>query len=129
MYYGHKAIEMATATLKIFIHSLPEGSKFNVCGFGSRNEFLFGDQIVVGYSENNLKIALQDIESYPNYNRNLGCDYYSPLKDIINKPSTSGMWRQIFILTDGAVHVHTFGVGQDASTELIKQAAAAGLGS
>jgi hypothetical protein len=41
MYYGQNAIGMAKEALKIFIHSLPEGSKFNVCSFGSRFEFLF----------------------------------------------------------------------------------------
>jgi hypothetical protein len=66
MYWGDKAIEMASDALKIFMHSLPEGSKFNICGFGSNHEFLFGNQIVVDYSEKNLKMALQDIESYPN---------------------------------------------------------------
>jgi hypothetical protein len=94
MYWRDKAIEMASAALKIFMHSLPEGSKFNICGFGSNHEFLFGDQIVVDYSENNLKIALQDIESYPDYHRRLGGkEIYPPLKDIFTKPSTSGMRR------------------------------------
>ena len=41
MYYGQNAIGMAKEALKIFIHSLPEGSKFNVSSFGSRFEFLF----------------------------------------------------------------------------------------
>jgi hypothetical protein len=36
MYYGNKAIIMAKEALKVFLHSLPEGSKFNIVGFGSR---------------------------------------------------------------------------------------------
>ena len=41
MYFGQNAITMAKEALKIFIHSLPEGSKFNVCSFGTEFQFLF----------------------------------------------------------------------------------------
>lgn len=51
MYLGNGAIKMAKKALKIFMHSLPEGSKFNICGFGSSHEFLFNDDIVVDYNE------------------------------------------------------------------------------
>ena len=44
---------MAKESLKMFMHSLPEGSKFNICGFGCEHEFLFDDN-VVEYSEENL---------------------------------------------------------------------------
>jgi len=48
--YGEE-IKMAKEALKIFIHSLPEGSKFNVCSFGSTHEWLFNDTIVVNYNQ------------------------------------------------------------------------------
>lgn len=63
-------------------------------------------------------------------------------------PVEKDMVRQIFLLTDGAVHntyhivdlidqhavesnsrIHTFGIGREASQELIEEAAIAGCGS
>lgn len=63
MYWGDKAIVSAKRALEIFMHSLPDGSKFNICGYGSDYEFLF-DQTVVEYNEENLKIAMTDIATY-----------------------------------------------------------------
>ena len=70
------------------------------------------------------------------------------MKHILDQKNDSGMRRQIFLLTDGAVYntdeiinlieekaldtnsrVHTFGVGSGASSQLIKGAAIAGFGS
>jgi uncharacterized protein with von Willebrand factor type A (vWA) domain len=36
-----KPIDLAVQALKLFLHSLPEGSKFNVVSFGSSYEKLF----------------------------------------------------------------------------------------
>jgi len=41
MYWGEKAIKTAKEALKLFLHSLPEGSMFNVISFGTSFEFLF----------------------------------------------------------------------------------------
>ena len=43
MYWGDQgaAIKMAKRALEIFMHSLPDGSKFNICGYGTGFEFLF----------------------------------------------------------------------------------------
>ena len=45
---------MAKQSLNIFMHSLPKGSKFNICGFRTNYEFLF-NEIVVDYTEETLK--------------------------------------------------------------------------
>jgi hypothetical protein len=58
MYWGEKAIKFAKEALKVFLHSLPEGSFFNICKFGSKFEFIF-DQSEVEYNESTLKIALE----------------------------------------------------------------------
>jgi len=52
MYWGDNAIKMAKEALKIFIHSLPEGSKFDICGFGSTHEYLFNQ--MTSYNEESM---------------------------------------------------------------------------
>ena len=41
MYWGDKAIKTAKEALKLFLHSLPDGSFFNVVSFGTNFEYLF----------------------------------------------------------------------------------------
>ena len=41
MYWGDKAINMAVRALEVSLHSLPDGSKFNIVSYGSRFETLF----------------------------------------------------------------------------------------
>lgn len=62
MYWGDKAITMAKQALKIFLHSLPEGSKFNICGFGSSHFFLFEKS--EEYTEHTLKQALERVDKF-----------------------------------------------------------------
>ena len=50
MYCGDKLIKTAKEALKLFLHSLPEGSLFNVVSFGREFEFLFKNQAVVPYN-------------------------------------------------------------------------------
>lgn len=85
MYFGNGAITMAKKALKIFMHSLPEGSKFNICGFGSTHEFMFEDKCVQDYNEDTLKMALMDIDTYDQRDRCLGgTEIFNPLKEILN---------------------------------------------
>jgi hypothetical protein len=53
---GGSPIQLAVGALKLFLHSLPIGSKFNVVSFGTDFEKLFPDS--VEYNEDNLKIAV-----------------------------------------------------------------------
>mmetsp|Transcript_14877 Transcript_14877/g.10779 ORF Transcript_14877/g.10779 Transcript_14877/m.10779 type:complete len:89 (-) Transcript_14877:636-902(-) len=74
-----------------------------------------------------------------------GTEIFAPLKYIFDKAPDPNLRRQIYLLTDGAVHnteaiidliesqkgkcrVHTFGVGSGASPDLIKNGALAGGG-
>ena len=47
MYQGDAAIKMAKRALEIFMHSLPDGSRFNICGYGTDFEFLFNESSVL----------------------------------------------------------------------------------
>jgi hypothetical protein len=49
MYWGDKLIKKAKEALKFFLHSLSEGSLFNIASFGSEFEFLFKNQTVVPF--------------------------------------------------------------------------------
>jgi hypothetical protein len=49
-------IKVAVGALKLFLHSLPLGSKFNVVSFGTDFKKLFPNS--ADYNEENLKIAL-----------------------------------------------------------------------
>lgn len=62
MYWGDNAIKMAKEALKTFIHSLPDGSKFDICGFGSTHEYLFNR--MTEYDEDSMQAALDDIKDY-----------------------------------------------------------------
>ena len=70
MYWGDKAITMAKKALMIFLHSLPEGSKFNICGFGSTHFFLF--ERSEEYNEERLKQALERVDKFDENGQNLG---------------------------------------------------------
>jgi hypothetical protein len=50
---GGKPIKLAVEALKLFLHSIPIGSKFNVVSFGSGFEKLFVNS--VPYNEEHLK--------------------------------------------------------------------------
>ena len=50
-------ISLAREALMLFLQSLPAGSKFNVCSYGSRHEFLFEGRSV-DYTDENLQYAI-----------------------------------------------------------------------
>ncbi len=136
-----KSIDLAVQALKLFIHSLPEGSKFNVVSYGSEYIKLFPKS--TPYNEESFKIA---IEAVSTFDADLGgTEIYEPMQDVLKEEPDPSLPRHIYLLTDGAVgntqqivdlikknrikcHVHTFGIGSGASTELIKNCALAGHG-
>ena len=65
MYFGEKAILMAKEALKVFLHSLPEGSLFNVCSFGSDYSLIFEQSVL--YNQEHLEMALSVIEGQFGY--------------------------------------------------------------
>jgi hypothetical protein len=72
MYWGEKAIKTAKEALKLFLHSLPEGSLFNVLSFGSSFEFLFNENVVVPFNQQNMTFAINQIDKFDDDEMSLG---------------------------------------------------------
>ena len=93
-------INSARETLILFLKSLPEGCNFNIIGFGSSYEKLF-PAVSVPYSQETLDKATRHAQGMQ---ANLGgTELLQPLEYIFREKTTSGLPRQIFVLTDGAV--------------------------
>ena len=135
-------IKEAKDTLLLFLKSLPTGCYFNIIGFGSNFEALFKEGSVQ-YSEESLKTAL-------NYQELLeadmgGTEILEPLQYVYKQALIPTHSRQVFLITDGEVYntssivrlvqinshatkVFTLGIGEGASTSLVKGVARAGKG-
>lgn len=92
-------IKMAVQALKLFIHSLPLGCKFNVVSFGTHFTKLFPESVV--YSEDTLKAAIKVVSGY-GADMNL-TEIYAPMKNIFSQPNDPAMPKCLYLLTDGAV--------------------------
>eukprot|EP01090_Pellita_catalonica_P012425 TRINITY_DN2697_c0_g1_i1.p1 TRINITY_DN2697_c0_g1~~TRINITY_DN2697_c0_g1_i1.p1 ORF type:complete len:872 (-),score=214.61 TRINITY_DN2697_c0_g1_i1:89-2704(-) len=135
-------INQVKATLEVFLRSLGEGTMFNIVGFGTRTEFLFKSGSVE-YNDKNLETATNHVKKL---RANLGgTNIKRPLEAIFKQKTIDGYPRQLFILTDGEVsntqecvdyvkqhsdttRVFTFGVGAEASQDLVKGMAKAAYG-
>ncbi|MGH0158615.1 UNVERIFIED_CONTAM: hypothetical protein FKN15_042401 [Acipenser sinensis] len=128
-------------TLLLLLKSLPLGCFFNIYGFGSHFEAFFPES--VEYTQQTMDSALGKVKG-------MGADFggteiLEPLKDIYSKACRPGHPRQLFVFTDGEVgntkdvinevkkhagthRCFTFGIGEGASTALIKGMARAGSG-
>jgi hypothetical protein len=77
------AIQLAVQALKLFIHSLPYGSKFNIVSYGSGYEKMFANGSVE-YNEENLEKADLLLNSFDaNFG---GTEIYKPLEDVLQSP-------------------------------------------
>ncbi|VDI19147.1 Hypothetical predicted protein [Mytilus galloprovincialis] len=134
-------IKKAKETLLLLLKSLPVGCLFNVVSFGSDFSTLFEQS--EEYSEATLNQALS-LQSQMEADMG-GTEILRPLKQIYSNSCKQGYPRQIFLLTDGGVRntnevislakanngytrVFTFGIGDGASTSLIKNVAKASNG-
>lgn len=123
------------------MRSLPEGTLFNIIGFGSSFSSLFKSS--VEYNENHLKQAVDHVDKMT---ANMGgTEILNPLKSIFSTKPKEGIPRQLFVLTDGEVsnpdscidvikqqalstRVFTFGIGEEVSKRLVSGMAKAGNG-
>ncbi|KAM3937485.1 von Willebrand factor A domain-containing protein 5A-like isoform 2-T3 [Leptodactylus fuscus] len=134
-------IDSAKETLVLLLKSLPLGCYFNIFGFGSRFESFFAES--KEYTQQSMEEAIKKVkEMKANFG---GTEILSPLKKIYDTVGRSDHPRQVFLFTDGEVgntkqvidevqknaHNHrcfTFGIGEGASTSLMKGVARAGGG-
>ena len=93
-----KPITVAKEATKLFIRSLPPGSKFNIISFGGK--FVPTFPSTIEYTQDSLDIAINAINTF---GANLGgTDIYNPLKSIFDDLSTDqDMRKHIYLITDG----------------------------
>jgi hypothetical protein len=78
--YG-SPIKLAVSALKLFLHSLPVGSKFNVVSFGTNFSKVYPKSVF--YNEENLKIAVNEVSKF---NADMGgTEILEPLIDIVSE--------------------------------------------
>nr|XP_037860977.1 von Willebrand factor A domain-containing protein 5A isoform X2 [Chlorocebus sabaeus] len=134
-------IQAAKETLILLLKSLPMGCYFNIYGFGSSYEAYFPKS--VKYTQQTMEEALGRVKLMQ---ADLGgTEILAPLQNIYRGPSIPGHPLQLFVFTDGEVtdtfsvikevrinrqkhRCFSFGIGEGASTSLIKGIARASGG-
>ncbi|XP_056650153.1 von Willebrand factor A domain-containing protein 5A-like isoform X3 [Monodelphis domestica] len=134
-------ISSAKETLILLLKSLPLGCYFNIYGFGSSFDYFFPES--VEYTQQTMEEAVQRVKSLE---ADLGgTEILEPLKSIYSKSCKPNHPRQLFVFTDGEVcdtglviaevrrhsqnhRCFSFGIGEGASTSLIKGIARAAGG-
>ncbi|KAM6172515.1 von Willebrand factor A domain-containing protein 5A [Erethizon dorsatum] len=129
-------IEAAKETLILLLKSLPLGCYFNIYGFGSSFEAFFPES--VKYTQQTMEEAVERVKVL---RADLGgTEILTPLQKIFRGSSIPGHPLQLFVFTDGEVtdtfsvikevkfnstkhRCFSFGIGEGASTSLIKSIA------
>ena len=138
---GGQSIAEVRNALQLCLRSMIPGCSFNIVGFGSKFETLFGKSRA--YDERSLAEASEHVARL---DANLGGTEILPaLKHVLEQPRHGQLPRQVVILTDGEVsntdavlalaaerkndaRIFTFGIGTSASHHLVKGLARAGRG-
>ncbi|KAF7237958.1 von Willebrand factor A domain-containing protein 5A [Varanus komodoensis] len=139
---GRLQMDGSWETLILLLKSLPLGCHFNIFGFGSSYDSFYPKS--VEYTQDTMSVSLKWVK---NLKADLGgTEILQPLKAIYRQPYLEGHPRQLFVFTDGEVHntdeviaevsrhrgshrCFSFGIGEGASTALIKGIAQAASGS
>ncbi|KAL7857684.1 hypothetical protein AOLI_G00177860 [Acnodon oligacanthus] len=134
-------IESARDTLLLLLKSLPLGCYFNIYGFGSRYKSYFPKS--VEYTQETMDQAVKRVKEMEADMG--GTEILQPLKHIYSQQCIPNHPRQVFMFTDGEVkntrqvislvrdnaafhRCFTFGIGEGASTALIRGMAQEGCG-
>ncbi|KAI0430368.1 von Willebrand factor type A domain-containing protein [Xylaria sp. FL1042] len=135
-------IAMVIKAMTILLKSLPVGTKFNICSFGSHHSFLWPRS--KSYNDESLNEALNHIDTFSsNYG---GTEMYQPVEAAISR-RFSDITFDAIILTDGQIwdqenlfsmiekastdykcRFFSLGIGSGASTSLVEGIATAGNG-
>ncbi|KAI1185479.1 von Willebrand factor type A domain-containing protein [Nemania serpens] len=135
-------MDMAIRAMTILLKSLPIGSKFNICSFGTGHSFLWPRS--KSYNDATLSEALAHIDAFTaDFG---GTEIYEPVQATISQ-RFSDMLLDAIILTDGQIwnqanlfdmikkasedckcRFFSLGIGSGASTALIEGIATAGNG-
>jgi len=125
-------IRKAADSLQLFLRSLPHGSRFDIVGFGSTWQSLFGESLA--YDASTFRKASAHAQSVQ---ADLGgTELLGPLRAIFQRPVPEGYARRIVVLTDGQVsnteqvlttvrknaaqaNVYTVGIGGGVSHHLV----------
>ncbi|XP_031762656.1 von Willebrand factor A domain-containing protein 5A-like [Xenopus tropicalis] len=136
-----RRIDSAKETLILLLKSLPLGCYFNIFSFGSEFSSIFSES--TAYTQESMAEAVKLVNQM---DANMGgTEILEPLKRIYKTAGRPAHPRQLFVFTDGEVgntkfvidevrrnaHNHrcfTFGIGDGASTALIKGLARAASG-
>ncbi|TGJ87358.1 hypothetical protein E0Z10_g1338 [Xylaria hypoxylon] len=135
-------IDMVIKAMTIMLKSLPVGTKFNICSFGSHHSFLWPRS--KSYNDANLNEALNHIHKFDA--TFAGTEIYQPVRATISQ-RFSDMLLDVIILTDGQIwnqerlfdmiqkasanykcRFFSLGIGSGASTALVEGIATAGNG-
>ncbi|XP_053902402.1 von Willebrand factor A domain-containing protein 5A-like [Malaclemys terrapin pileata] len=140
--HSPQSIDSAKETLVLLLKSLLLGCYFNIYSFGSRFESFCRQS--VGYTQQTMAKSLQRVRQLQ---ADLGgTEILAPLRSIYRSPCRDGHPRQLFVFTDGEVgntqdviaevqrhwrahRCFSFGIGERASTALVKGIARAAGGS
>lgn len=143
------SIKIAREALVLFLKSIPQGSRFDIIGFGSSSKTYFKEPLE--YSEDNINMAVEMVRKIE---ADLGgTNIYQPLNLIyvlskynLSRNYGEDMPKAIFLLTDGAADdpvscvniaktyaheykIHSIGIGTDVDTKFVKDIGLAGDGS
>ncbi|NP_001085423.1 von Willebrand factor A domain containing 5A, gene 2 L homeolog [Xenopus laevis] len=136
-----RRIDSAKETLILLLKSLPLGCYFNIFSFGSDFTSIFSESMA--YTQQSMEEAVKLVNQM---DADMGgTEILEPLKKIYKTAGRPSHPRQLFVFTDGEVgntnfvidevrrnaHNHrcfTFGIGEGASTALIKGLARAASG-
>ena len=129
-------IAHAREALALCLRSIPVDSRFQLVKFGDTHASCFADGAV---EYNNGSLAAADAFVAALRGNMGGTELHATLRSVLSAPA-AGLPKQIFLLTDGAVHntravvdmcrkssarIFTFGIGAAASAALVKGVAEA----